>query len=125
MTVIGRIDINIFKCVTPHITTDEVIITEERIAHIKENHPGDYELIKSFLKEALCDPDYILNDKKEKTGLILKQVEQNGLRFQIVLRLHTSDDPQEFKNSILSAWRISESRWKNYLKSKNILYKKE
>ena len=31
---IGRIDKNIYKCVTEEIVTDEVIITDERIAHI-------------------------------------------------------------------------------------------
>lgn len=57
--------------------------------------------------------------------MILKSVKENGLRFQMVLRIHTLSDAPEFKNSLISAWEISESRWKNYVKNKKILYKRE
>ena len=39
---IGKIDIEIYKCVAEDIVTDEVIITDERIQHIKSRHPDDY-----------------------------------------------------------------------------------
>lgn len=105
--------------------TNEVIITEERIGHIELHHPGHYEKVRPFLQAALEAPDYILEDKNPNTALILKKVEVNGLRIQMVLRLHTSADAGEFKNSIISAWEISESRWDNYVKHKKILYKRE
>lgn len=41
--IVGKIDKNIYKCITTDIVTDEVIITDERIQHIKERHPNDYE----------------------------------------------------------------------------------
>lgn len=121
---VGKLDRNIYKCITEDITTDEVIITDERIRHINDHHPGHFENISSYLQNAICNPDYILKDA-ENTGLILKEVEENGLRIQIVLRVHTSSDTPGFKNSIISAWRISENRWKNYIKNKKILYKSE
>ena len=43
MHIVGRIDRKIYECITDDITTDEVIITEERIQHIVERHPNDYE----------------------------------------------------------------------------------
>ena len=52
-------------------------------------------------------------------------VEREGTRFQTVLRVHTSADNPAFKNSIISSWEISESRWENYIKNKTVLYKKE
>ena len=123
---VGRIDIEKYRCITDDISTDEVIITPERIQHIEERHPGAYDKIKDFFQLALDDPDYILEDEKNpNTGIILKLVEENGLRFQMVLRVHTSSDPEEFKNSIISGWDISESRWRNYVNNKKILYKKE
>lgn len=122
---VGRIDIEKYRCITDDITTDEVIITSERIQHIQERHPGAYEKIKDFLQAALDDPDYILEDKNPNTGLILKAIKENGLRFQMVLRVHTSVDNPGFKNSIISGWDISESRWENYVNNKKILYKRE
>lgn len=122
---VGRIDIETYRCITDDITTDEVIITSERIQHIQERHPGNYEKIEQFLRDALEAPDYILEDKSPNSGLILKMVEEDGMRFQMVLRLHTSVDDPAFKNSIISAWGISESRWRNYVNNKKILYKRE
>lgn len=46
---IGKIDRNIYKCITDDIVTDEVIITDERIVHIKERHPNDYERFCSYI----------------------------------------------------------------------------
>lgn len=123
---IGRLDREIFKVVTEDITTDEVIITEERIAHIKKNHPNIFDEIRPFLNLALSEPDYILEDEENKnTGLILKEISEHDLKFKVVLRIHTSSDPEGFKNSIISAWKISDSRWINYVNNKKVLYKRE
>jgi hypothetical protein len=123
---VGYIDVEKYRCIADNITTNEVIITSERIQHIEERHPGAFEKIKNFLQSALDAPDYILEDgKNPNTGIILKMVEENGLRFQMVLRLHTATDPTGFKNSIISGWDISESRWNNYVKNKKMLYKRE
>ena len=118
-------DIETFKCITNDITTDEVIITEERIQHIKERHNNVFFEIQPYIQDVLSMPDYILADsKRENTGLILKQItENNGLKVQVVLRVHTSKDRKGLKNSIISAWKISDSRWNNYLRNKKILYK--
>jgi len=121
---VGRIEVDKYRCITKDITTDEVVITDERIEHIQNHHPGHFEIIEPFLQTALDDPDYILADAAN-TGLILKEVQENGVRLQMVLRIHTSTDPAEFKNSVISAWVISESRWGNYLRHKNVLYKRE
>ena len=119
---IGSIDKDLYKCVADNITTDEVIITEERIAHIEERHPGHFEIIEPFLKLAVEKPDYILEDKKN-SALILKSIKAENLTFQVILRLHTTSDVEGYKNSIISAWKISERRWKNYINNKKILYK--
>lgn len=126
MYTVGRIDIEKYRCITDDIATDEVIITPERIQHIEERHPGTYDRIKDYFRPALEDPDYILEDHKNpNTGIILKMVEENGIRFQMVLRVQTSTDPAGFKNSIISGWDISASRWRNYVNNKKVLYKKE
>ncbi len=71
MHTVGRIDREIYKCITEDIRTDEVIITDEQIQHIEERHPGNY------------------------------------------------------KNSIITFFKIDAKRWKRYLRTKRILYKQE
>lgn len=118
------LDVEKYRCITPDIPVQEVIITDERIAHIRSHHPGHFEVVAPFLRAAVEKPDYILEDAPN-TGLVLKAFQVDGLRIQMVLRIHTSTDSPGFKNSIISAWKISESRWNNYLRNKKILYKTE
>lgn len=42
MRIIGKIDIDKYRCIADAITISEVIITDERIQHIKDRHPNDY-----------------------------------------------------------------------------------
>lgn len=122
---VGKIDKNIYKCVTEDIVTDEVIITDERIAHIQERHPNDYERFYSYIPEIIRDPDYIIEANKPNTAVILKEIENQGEKFKLVLRLKVKNDPAEFRNSIMTFWHIGETTWKKSLKNKKILYKKE
>ena len=100
--LIGKIDREIYKCVTPVIVTDEVVITDERIAHIKERHPDDYERFMKYLPEIIKTPDYIIQAGKRNTAVVLKEIEGNGEKFNLILRLKVGSDPKAHHNSILS-----------------------
>lgn len=65
MHYIGKIDIEIYKCVTEDIQTDEVIITDERILHIKDRHPNDFERYCGYMREIVEEPDYIHEDRSK------------------------------------------------------------
>nr|DAI11399.1 MAG TPA: nuclease [Caudoviricetes sp.] len=122
---VGRIDIEKYRCITDRIATDEVIITPERIQHIEERHPGDYGQFVKYIADILENPDYILEANKPNTGVILKEIEENGEKFKVILRVKVESDPAEYRNSILSFWQIGETTWKKNVKNKKILYKRE
>ena len=125
MQYIGKIDIDKFKCVSNDIITDEVIITDERIQHIRERHPNDYERFSKYIPQILEEPDYIIEAAKPKTAVILKEIIENNEHLQLVVRLKTSDDPEEYKNSIITFLKIDKKDWNRLIKNKNILYKRE
>ena len=126
MRLVGRIDREVYKCITEDIITEDVIITDERIEHIKERHPNDYERYFEYLKEIVENPDYIVETTKRNTALILKEIaESEDKRFNTVLRLITSADNTEFKNSIITFMKINEKEWSRLIRNKRILYKKE
>ena len=57
---VGKIDKEIFKCITEEIKTDEVIITDERIEHIRERRGDEfYARYSGLFYEILRTPDYI------------------------------------------------------------------
>lgn len=123
--IVGRIDRNIYKCITKDIVTNEVVITENQIEHIKERHPNDYERFSQWFLEIVACPDYIAETDKPNTTLILKEITTLGEMFKTVLRLVTSQDEPDYKNSIITFMKIDEKEWKRLLKNKLILYKQE
>lgn len=125
MHIIGKINKNIYKCVTEDITTEKVIITDNQINHIKNRHPNDYENFSSYFSDILSDPDFILEANKPNTAFILKQITENDLTVQLILRLQTSQDPKGYKNSIITFLKIDIKTWNKYLRNKKILYRKD
>lgn len=125
MYLVGKIDIEIYNCITKDITTDEVIITDERIQHIKEHHPNNYEQYYSYMRSIIENPEYIIEANKPNTALILKSFSNGNETFKTVLRLITSSDNSKFKNLIITFMKINEKEWNRLLKNKKILYKSE
>lgn len=123
--IVGKIDKDIYKCITEDIVTVDVIITDERIEHIKERHPYDYERYYNYIKEVIENPDYILHGNKPNSALILKEFSNGEEQFKTILRLITSNDDISFKNSIITFMKINNKEWERLLRNKEILYKKE
>ena len=122
---VGRIDVEKYKVVTDKIQTDEVIITDERIEHIRERHPNDFELYSQYLKQIVEEPDYILEANKPNTAFLLKEFLEDDERFQLILRLAVEGDIPGYKNSIITFLKVEEKRYRRYLRTKKILYKSE
>lgn len=122
MHFICHIDREIYKVVTPDIRTDEVILTDERIQHIKEHHPNDFETFADHLTLILQEPDYILEANKPNTAFILKAFQVENKRFQLILRLITAAESTTYVNSVITFLKISDRKWHKYLRNKKILY---
>ncbi|MCD7829024.1 MAG: minor capsid protein [Clostridiales bacterium] len=120
-----NLDPELYQCVTNDIATDEVVITEKQIEHIKERHPDDYEICARWAEIIICDPDYIIRSEKPNTAIVLRQVEEHGKKYRLILRLKTSEDPENYKNSIITFQKVKEKEWRRLLRNKEILYKRE
>lgn len=124
MEYIGKIDKEKFKVISQDITTEEVILTDRQIEHIKERHPNDYERYCGYIREIIENPDYIIKDSKPYTGFLLKEFNEGNKIFQLILRLHTSKDEKGYKNSIITFLKISKKKYNQYLRNKEILWKR-
>lgn len=94
---VGKINKSIYKCITEDISTEDVIITEERIRHIKDRHPNDYERFYKYIPDIISNPDYIIEANKPNTAVILKEMSDGGEKFKLVLRRRIEKDPPEYK----------------------------
>ena len=53
------------------------------------------------------------------------KIDREIYKFKTVLRLVTSADNTEYKNSVITFMKIDEKEWNRLLRNKRILYKKE
>lgn len=118
----------LYSCVTDAIHTDEVIITDTQIAHIQTRHPNDFERYGKYLEQIIAEPDYILQDDSHPatTAMVLKEIvaKDTNEHFRIALRLATSGDNPEYKNSIITFLKIRKKEYDRLIRNKTILYKR-
>ncbi len=118
-----RLNKDLYRVVMPDIATDEVIITNTQIDHIIQRHTVDYDLFLKHGANMIVNPDYVLEANKPFSAVVLKEVEENGQKLKLILRLKTSADPTDFKNSVITFQSINEKRFRRYVKNGNILYR--
>lgn len=122
---VGKISKDIYECITEDIITDEVIITDERIAHIIERRGQKfYDTYRDSFADIIRNPDYIFADKKN-TALVCKEFESDDKFVNIVLRIVVSTDNPDYKNSIITAVGENRKRFQQRLRNNTPLYKKE
>ena len=122
---ICNLDLNIYKVITTSIVTTQVIITDRQLEHIRERHPDISETVIEQLEKIISSPDYIIETDMPSTANILKHLEINGKGYQLILRIKTDSDPVEFQNSIITLMSVNEKRYRQYLRNRKILYKRE
>ena len=121
---ICKIDRDVYSCICGALATDEVIITDKQIEHSNE-HNGAYEKYCESVKRVIGNPKYIFEDSMPQTGLVVGELDSDyGKSLMVVLRIKTSTDPENYKNSIISCWDISEKRLNRYIKNRKLLYKR-
>ena len=59
---VGSIDVQIFKDKFGEIQTDKVIITDERLEHIKNHHSRDIELFNEYVHSCITTPEMLYYD---------------------------------------------------------------
>lgn len=115
----------IYKVAVSTITTRHVIITDKQLEHIRERHPDISATVMEQLTEIIHAPDYIIETDMPYTANILKHLEINGKGYQLVLRIRTDVDPEDFQNSVITFMSVNEKRYRQYLRNRKILYKRE
>ena len=120
-----KLDKTLYSVVTPDIQSDDVVITEERLAHVEDHHPGDSALLFVYAEKIITEPDYILEGNLPNTAMILKEFTDGDKRFKLILRLRTSLDASGFKNSVITFQVVNSKRYGRYTRNGKILYKRE
>lgn len=106
------------------LATDELILTDERDAHIKQRHDQDYTLFCQCVREVIRMPDMILKDSKnQKSVFYIKYIEEVYLC--IVVRLSLEAEGTNRKNSIITSFLLGHKTLKRKKKNSKTLYNRE
>lgn len=125
MHTIGTLDREKYSQISPNIISDEVILTNNRIEHIKERRGEKFfEEYSAYFGDIVKDPDYIFSDSKENTAIACKTILKNGESVNIVVRLAIEGDDPTYKNSIITAVKESKKRFAQRLRNNTPVYTK-
>ena len=120
---IGTVDPSFFEDEFGKLQTNEVILTNEREAHIKGRHPQDYSLFEKYGADVIKMPDVVLrDDKNEGTAFMIKKLPDSSSNLNVVLRLALETDNGGRKNSVMTFYRIRESNLKKLIARNKTLY---
>ncbi len=121
---LGHLDAQPLEKEFGKLKTDEIIITNERIDHIKERHPEDYALFEKYGQLTVEKPDLIIKDLGHKnTVFMVKHLD--GTNLNVVTRLILEGDEEDYKNSVMTFYRIRDKNLKKLQKKNKTLYKNE
>ena len=117
-----KIDINKIKKFRNIIITNEVVLTKEREIHIYNNHKKDYKEIMKNIRNAIIEPNEIIEDlKNDATLFFIKRLKKNNLN--VIIKLNTTNSVKHQKNSIMTAWIIRDKNLIKLEKKNKIIYK--
>ncbi len=123
---LGKLDVGLIEGEFGVPFTDEIIITGERIEHIKKRHPEDYSLFQQYGVEAITNPDMVISDgKNDNTVFMIKKLAETNLN--VVVKVAVDIEHPDYKNSVITFYRLR-NRNLEKLKKKagnKILYTKE
>ena len=105
------------------LRTNDIIITDERIEHIKLRHPQDYNLFEIYGTSTVLNPDLIIKDEKNKnTIFMVKKLVNTNLN--VIVKLIVDTDEKDYKNSVMTFYRIRDKNLKKKKKKNKTIYKK-
>ena len=121
MQIIGNLNLLIFKTEFGELQTSEVVLTDEREIHIKNNHPNDYNFFDKYATGIVTNPDLIIcGSKNIGTVFMIKRLPDTNLN--AVIRLALESDENGLKNSIMTFYRVRESNVQKLIAKNKIIY---
>lgn len=124
LRILGKLEERALKAEFGALRTTDVIVTEERIKHIRERHPQDVELFELYGTETVAKPDIVIKDmKNEGTVFMIKHLPDYNINVVVRLALKTEDEG--LKNSVMTFYRIRAKNLVKLLRKNKEVYRKE
>lgn len=122
MEIVGRIDNERVQAHWGNVIR-EVVLTQERIGHIREGHAEDYDVYGSYISSAIEVPDFILVDNRAAdTGMFIKCVDaEKGIN--VIVKLEYEKEGSGYMSSVITMYRLGPTTLKRLLKRFPVVYR--
>lgn len=101
-----------------------VVLTEERIEHIREGHAEDFDAFSSYIPATIRNPAYVLCDaKNENTAMFIGRVEQTNIN--VIIKLAFEDASSDLESSVITMYRLGEKTLRRLIKKNSVVYRRE
>ena len=101
----------------------EVVLTEERIGHIREGHAEDYDALSQYISGTIENPDYILDDARSiNTGMFIKCIDA-AKGINVIVKLECENSKSLYMSSVITMYRLGRGTLKRLLKKYRVVYK--
>ncbi len=112
---------DILKYLPEKVVSVDVIVTEERLAHIRERHEADYPLFLQYGEICIAQPDIVVKDEKNiGTYFMIKKCP--GVSLNVVVCMVLSEENPLLKSSVMTFYRIRDKNLGKLLKKNRIFY---
>ena len=127
MQVIGKIDRNQYRGISPRIRRDIVVLTEKQRQHIIARRGEEFfNQYSPYFKEIFENPDFIFEDRSHaRTAIASKTLLIGGTHINLVIRLALQDDEEQLENSIITAIIENDKRYRQRIRNNLAIYKRE
>lgn len=100
----------------------QVELTDERMMHIKDHHPGDFDFCVQHIDLSIQDPDIILEDHKNpNTAMFIRCFSETGVNVVIKLSMPNAGDNRSF---IVTVHPAGERSIRKLERKNKIVYKR-
>ena len=109
--------LNYWKDMNPNVE-----LTEERLNHIREHHPSEFDQCVDYIDAVIEAPDLILDDHKNPlTAMFIRRFDEIGINIVIKLALNSRAEDRSF---IVTIHPVGERSIQKLAKKNKIVYKK-
>ena len=122
MRQLSTIHLRIIEAEFGKLNTREVIVTEERVQHIRDHHPQDYALFTQYCEKTIVDPDAIIRDTRNPNTIFMV-LRLDDINLNSIVRLSVANcDAPNLKNSVMTFYRIRNKNLIKLIEKNKVLY---
>lgn len=102
----------------------QIILTDERVGHIREGHAEDYDAFSANIPDTIQNPAHVLCDARDKhTAMFIGHID--GTSINVIVKLAFKGTNSDLESSVITMYRLGEKTLRRLMKKHLVVYSRE